>query len=147
MKSAYGLLAACFRALTLTFANVSRFVPCRQRSADEHRAFASLDAIVRNVPRTEQATYDKLAAAQTALYIVKPDEWGHFAAKRFREMEQRGVAGMRMLVESTMHTMAAEFKIKREPGQPVQYVQKVYDPNSTLTHKRSSAPRCSRRKR
>jgi len=105
----------------------------------DYRAFESLEAIVRNVPRTEQAAYDKLAAAQTALYIVKPDEWGHFAARCFREMEQGDVAVMRMLVESTMHTMAAEFKIKREPGQPVQYVQKVYDPNSTLTHKRSSA--------
>jgi uncharacterized protein len=105
----------------------------------DYRAFESLEAIVRNVPRTEQAACDNLAAAKTDLYIFKPDHWGHFAAGRFREMEQGGVAAMRMIVESTMHTMAVEFKIKREPGQPPQYVQKVYDPNSTLTHKRASA--------
>jgi uncharacterized protein len=104
----------------------------------DYRAFESLEAISRNVPRSEQLAYDTLAAAPTDLYIVKPGDWGGFAAERFREMEHKGTAVMRMLVESTMHTMAAEFKIKREPGQPPQYVQKVYDPNSTLAHKRAS---------
>jgi uncharacterized protein len=104
----------------------------------DYRAFESLEAIARNVPRSEQFAYDTLAAATTDLYIVKPGDWGRFAAGRFREMERNGTVAMRMLVESTMHTMAAEFRIKREPGQPPQYVQKVYDPNSTLTHKRAS---------
>ncbi|MBW8831499.1 MAG: ShET2/EspL2 family type III secretion system effector toxin [Burkholderiales bacterium] len=108
--------------------------PCKP----DYRAFESKKAIARNVPRSEQVAYDTLVAAQTDLHIVKPGDWGRFAGERFREMERNGADVMRMLVESTMHTMAAEFKIKRKPGQPPQYVQKVYDPNSTLTHKRAS---------
>ncbi|WP_181179131.1 ShET2/EspL2 family type III secretion system effector toxin [Methylibium rhizosphaerae] len=104
----------------------------------DYRAFASEGAIARNVPRSVQGIYDTLAAAQTDLYLLEGRDWGSFAAERFREMEHNGVDAMRMLVEASMHSMAAEFKIKREPGRPPQYVQTVYDPNATVTHKRAA---------
>lgn len=109
-----------------------------------YEALGDLDAIARNVPRWVQDAYNRVLNHSADVHIVENSNWRDFAAERFRELERSGADSKRMLIESGVHTMAAEFKIKRVPGMPAQYVQKLYDPSRTATHKRASTTEMDR---
>lgn len=102
-------------------------------------AFASVDAIRANVPHSMEDLYDTLIMCAPDVHVRANTDWGAFAAERFRILERVGASSMSMLIESSNHVMAVQFKVKREPGQAPQYVQKVYDPNLTTVHKRANS--------
>lgn len=109
-----------------------------------YEALGDLDAIARNVPRWVEDAYKRVLSHSADVHIVENSDWRSFAAERFRELERSGADSKRMLIESGVHTMAAEFKIKRVPGMPARYVQKLYDPSRTATHKRASTTEMDR---
>lgn len=104
----------------------------------DYQAFASKEAIVQNVPRSFEDLYQAHVRAASDVSIIGSSDWGKFAAERFRELERSGADSTRMVIEIGAHALSAEFRIKRAAGEPPQYMQKVYDPNVTLTHMRAS---------
>ncbi|MBW8831496.1 MAG: ShET2/EspL2 family type III secretion system effector toxin [Burkholderiales bacterium] len=101
-------------------------------------ALKNAEAIRQNIPAAMEDAYERVRDLSPEVRIGSNKEWGRFATDLFREMERSGASAKRMLIESGVHVMAAEFKIKSVPGQPPRYVVKVYDPSRTLVHKRTA---------
>lgn len=102
----------------------------------DYRAFESKDAITRHIPASIQDALESLLTCSNDVQVIDHKGWGRFAAERFQAMERSGVRSTRMLLQSGVHTMAAELKLKRDEHGAPRYVLKVYDPNVTAAHKR-----------
>ena len=102
----------------------------------DYREFESTEAIARHVPESIQDVLESLLMRSKDVQVVGQEDWSRFVHERFQAMERSGVPATRMLLQSGVHTMAAEFKLKRDEHGAPQYVVKVYDPNVTAAHKR-----------
>jgi hypothetical protein len=96
------------------------------------------------VPQLANALHTKVLGSSQDVRIVRHDDWRKFVVDRFGELERSGAQAARMFITSGGHAMAAEFKLKGRPGEPTQYVLKVYDPSVTPAHKRASSDDPSR---
>jgi hypothetical protein len=99
-------------------------------------------SIEHNMPADVASRHNALWACATEVHRMHMKNWGAFASQKLQSMDrpmQNGdVVQQMMLVNTPLHQMAAEFKIKVENGEK-KYVIKFYDPNRTDSHKRISA--------
>lgn len=105
---------------------------------DLHAVFPDVAAIEANIGRQTEAQYAALVAHASETHLVSNARFGQFLADQFAAMQRSGnITTKVMLLDSTNHSMSLGLRIKVNHGKPV-YVVKLFDPNRTTHHVRSS---------
>ena len=113
----------------------------QQRSGQikfDYAQYTSKETIAAHVSYDTQAKHHYIKAHATETCLLHNHDFGKTLAQQFAAMTDKEETDRLILLESTVHAMSVELKIKKKEGKTY-YVAKLFDPVYTKSHVRMAS--------